>query len=577
MTTNKSSANLLTLNSYWSKKVVFPIFLFTIGMLIFTFIYSFIGASVESQKRTELIVDTLSQLISQPLSTGDNIEVLKRISPIAKENDIGVMVTDLRNELVSIFPSGTSITSVEKGAKRVEKSIKKNGVFIGRVLVFEANRRIPLAKYIAASFVFLSILTFFILYLLQNVKPIIFDISSLSSWIKVGSSSEKRRSFKFEEVDEAYQTILQQSKQALEIERVKASSEIASQVAHDIRSPLSALDLVVGALEDLPEEKRIVIRSALQRIKDIANNLLQNNRVEAEIKSGKDQFQEVKNWLLSDLIESITSEKRTQYRDQLNIEITSKLGENSYGLFAKVNTAELKRVISNLVNNSVEAMKDVEEGWVEIGLTKKDRKYLSLSVKDNGRGISTKVLKRLGEKGVTQGKEGTQSGSGLGVYHAKTVVESWGGQLLIRSKPNQGAEFEIQLPLEEPPSWFVPELEIDKYSTVVVLDDDTSIHDVWKERLKSLKITLLSTSSPESFKLKVKEHSQQASLYLCDYELLGHSDTGLDLIEELQIEKKSVLVTSRFDEEKVRSRFQKLGVRCIPKGLVRLVPIAHKI
>ena len=72
---------------------------------------------------------------------------------------------------------------------------------------------------------------------------------------------------------------------------------------------------------------------------------------------------------ISPVIESVLSEKRTQYRNKMNINIISDLGPNSYGLFSKINKAELKRVLSNLINNSVEAFET--GGEVKINLSKK--------------------------------------------------------------------------------------------------------------------------------------------------------------------------------------------------------------
>ena len=67
---------------------------------------------------------------------------------------------------------------------------------------------------------------------------------------------------------------LYKKKHNLEIEFAKT----AAQVSHDIKSPLAALDMVVFSFIELPEDKRILARSAMSRIKDIANNLLQKNR-----------------------------------------------------------------------------------------------------------------------------------------------------------------------------------------------------------------------------------------------------------------------------------------------------------
>ena len=77
------------------------------------------------------------------------------------------------------------------------------------------------------------------------------------------------------------------------------------------------------------------------------------------------------------------------------------------------------------------------------------------------------------------------TGSGLGLYHARMAVESWGGKLLIRSQQGKGTSVGISIPETVAPSWFVPFLQVPARGTrVVVLDDDPSIHNLWEERLK---------------------------------------------------------------------------------------------
>lgn len=361
----------------------------------------------------------------------------------------------------------------------------------------------------------------------------------------------------------------------LRLKTMEALSSQATQVVHDIRSPLTALDMALSDIPELSENKRILIRNASQRIHDIANNLLRKNfhKKKGEKQKSKEDTTQVTTTLLSSLVETITSEKRSQFRSKIEIEINQVLDADSYGLFAEVNPSELKRIISNLVNNSVEAI--TGPGRIEIGLSDG-----LLFVKDNGKGIPPEVLAKFGEKGVSYGKEGTQSGSGLGVYHAKTTVESWGGQLYATSILNKGATFTLKLPLVEPPSWFVSSLELTPNTQIVVLDDDVSIHQIWKERLETLKnkknqYEIFSLSTTEDLQTWVKNNKTDNALFLCDYELIGSKKTGLDIIEELKLQKRSILVTSRFEEDEIKNRCIKLGVRCIPKGLANLVPIKN--
>ena len=69
---------------------------------------------------------------------------------------------------------------------------------------------------------------------------------------------------------------------------------------------------------------------------------------------------------------------------------------------------------------------------------------------------------------------------------------------------------------------------------------------------------------------KIKRYS---SLFLVDFELLGHKETGIELIENLNISSSAILVSSRYEEKGVRQQAEKNNVRIIPKSMAALVPI----
>jgi len=365
-------------------------------------------------------------------------------------------------------------------------------------------------------------------------------------------------------------------------EREKAFSELARQVAHDVRSPLAALETMGNDISILPEQHRAIIRSAVSRVRDIANNLLDKHR-EAAIdgKTGIDgQSATVINngcsaCLISSLIDPLLTEKRMQFRSNPGIEIEGHFADASYGLFASINPAEFKRVLSNLINNAVEALG--EKGSVAVNLSGIGNTAV-LEVRDTGAGIAPDLLLKLGKKGETHGKPG---GSGLGLFHAITTVESWGGRLEIISAVGKGTTLAITLPLVRPPGWFVPNLHLLPGCTVVVLDDDTSIHQIWQGRFASLRvknahIETFYFTTPEELQRWVAENPslKQNTLYLTDYELQGSKKTGLSMIEELNIKERSILVTSRFEEKHILEDCLKLKVRLIPKGLVGFMPIS---
>jgi signal transduction histidine kinase len=367
--------------------------------------------------------------------------------------------------------------------------------------------------------------------------------------------------------------------------REQAASEamirLSAQVAHDIRSPLAALDAAFKNTLDLPEEQRVMVRHAVNRIRDIANNLLEKNRQQAKAASGVHNLSggdgaggPLETHLLSSLMDPVITEKRLQFESKSGINIDLGLSQSSYGLFAKIRPVEFKRMISNLVNNAVEALG--EKGAVNLGLAY-ENKNITITVFDNGKGVPPEVLSKLGQRGETHGKSG---GSGLGLYHARTSVESWGGALHIESAIGKGTTVTLTLPAARPPDWFVSGLELGPNSTVVILDDDTSIHQVWQGRFESLRVKehglqIHHFSAPDELRGWVKNNAlvAQTALYLTDYELIGYKETGLSLVEELNLGPQAILVTSRYEEKQVLADCLRLKVRMIPKGLAGLIPM----
>jgi signal transduction histidine kinase len=405
------------------------------------------------------------------------------------------------------------------------------------------------------------------------------EIARSGRWdLRLGVQGRDEIGVLAEKFDDMLERLSSSQAELASAEREKALVELARQVAHDIRSPLAALDSVVGKIAQIPEDDRILIRSAVNRIKDIANDLLETNRRQRPASSMDASAADPAGvQLLSSLIDPLITEKRMQFRSRIGVSINSRIDSESYGLFAQVRPREFKRVLSNLINNGVEALGEKGTVWVSLSA---DPGTLRLEVRDSGKGIPPEILATLGRRDETYGKS---EGSGLGLFHARKAAEAWGGSLELRSEPGRGTSVVLTIPRARTPEWFVAVLELDPRATVVVLDDDTSIHQVWQGRLESLqsKGAIFRTchfSSPTELRKWVQDDPGRArdAVYLVDYELLGDRETGLSLIAELELGRQAILVTSRFEERAILEECVRLGARMIPKGLAGFVPIHVK-
>ncbi len=363
---------------------------------------------------------------------------------------------------------------------------------------------------------------------------------------------------------------------SLKMQVLEANASMAAQVAHDIRSPLVALDAALESTAALPEKQRAVVRHSLNRIRDVANGLLERNRRQQSTAgaAGADTGEPLETRLLSSLIDSVISEKHAQYSSKPGIEIDFKPTKESYSVFAVIQPVEFGRLLSNLVNNAVEALEDT--GKVDVRLTEEGNNVL-LSIADNGKGIPPEILTKLGKKGETHGKAG---GSGLGLYHARTTAESWGGSLSIDSVPRKGTTVTLALPKAPAPYSFVSALELVLGRPVIILDDDLGIHNLWQKKfepvgLKEHNIEVIYFSEPAGLRAWVKAEPTKAKTALClfDYELSGHTDTGLSLAEELNLCPRTILVTGRSEEKQLMEACARLKVRSLPKSLLEFVTV----
>src|SRR5690606_25318494 len=203
----------------------------------------------------------------------------------------------------------------------------------------------------------------------------------------------------------------------------------------------AALNMAIEDISALPEKNRILLKMAIQRIQDIANNLLRNTQ-------GND-LNGLETTYIYPSLDEILSEKRLEFKTLSHIEIHGDFVTNQ-ALFSRVNVTLLKQIISNLINNSVEAITN-SKGRITLSLEFELNSAI-IKIEDNGKGIPQEVLLQLGREGLSFGKDSHKtSGFGIGVKHAIDTIKSWEGDINFSSKEGIGTSVTIKLPLIDPP------------------------------------------------------------------------------------------------------------------------------
>ena len=277
----------------------------------------------------------------------------------------------------------------------------------------------------------------------------------------------------------------------------KATSDLAAQVAHDIRSPLAAMGAAARGLQ-LPVGQRELLENSARRIQEIADDLLRRYRAP----SADYGEEKPRPCPLAALLEAALAEKRLQYKDRAGVKILFESGAG--GARAVVEPKGFQRLVSNLVNNAVEAFDG--GGTVTVTLSEGGG-GVTVAVRDDGRGIPPELLPRLGQKGETHGKAG---GTGLGLYHARASAEGWGGRLEIASAPGGGTTVSLVL----------PSVAVAAVRSTVLLDDDPLVHLNWKLAAKAAGAGLKAFETPGDFYSALGSLPKDTPIYI-DSELGG--------------------------------------------------------
>ena len=265
------------------------------------------------------------------------------------------------------------------------------------------------------------------------------------------------------------------------------------------------------------------------------------------------------------------SEKRIVYSDK-KIKFELMIDNNAYMQFSKVNSVEFQSVISNLINNSVESI--TSSGKISISLENKNQ-FLTIIIEDNGCGMSEDILKKAMEGGMSTKPQGL----GLGLSSSIRSIKNWGSTCDIHSKIGEGTKISIQMQISEAPNWFPQNIKLSKNSVLVILDDDQSIHDILCHRLSSLlsahdNIKIINFKDPYKFIEFYNNYGEDKIIsFLFDYEFIGSNLNGIDIIDKFKLTANSTLVTSRFEDNYVREKCKKSGIKILPKNLAYYVPI----
>jgi two-component system, sporulation sensor kinase B len=221
--------------------------------------------------------------------------------------------------------------------------------------------------------------------------------------------------------------------QLIKVEKLKAVEQMGAAISHEIRNPLTAASGFVQLLADdyLPRHKRKEYLSIVKEELNSAERVIQDYLTFAKPSLASIEELNVKNELkqILNILQPMANQNSVEIITDFSV-----IG------FIKGDKQRFRQCFINILKNAVEAMPNGGYLYIE---THFKQDYITISIRDTGKGMSEEQLVRLGEPYYsTKGSKGT----GLGMMVVYSIVRAMNGSIKVESEMNVGTTFHIKFP-----------------------------------------------------------------------------------------------------------------------------------
>ncbi|UCB51787.1 MAG: GAF domain-containing protein [Candidatus Zixiibacteriota bacterium] len=238
---------------------------------------------------------------------------------------------------------------------------------------------------------------------------------------------------KVQKLSEANRKIAESSRRLLKVERLSVLGQITSQVAHELRNPMTIIGGFAHSIlkkmdaSDPNHEYIKIIAKQTERMENVLDNVLNFSKPERshlEIAS------------LNDLVYQ-TIEMMEPEIDSSKITITTSASRNLSSV--RVNPDLIRQALLNIFRNAVWAM---PQGGILSVATRQTESWVKIEVKDTGFGISHEHMSKVFDSFFTTKPEGC----GLGLTISSEIIKNHGGRIGVESSQGKGSTFYVELP-----------------------------------------------------------------------------------------------------------------------------------
>ncbi len=233
--------------------------------------------------------------------------------------------------------------------------------------------------------------------------------------------------------------LAESAKQLAQTERESAWREMARQIAHEIKNPLTPMKLSIQHVMRMKKDSK---PGWEDKVDDLSKSLMEQIDTLALTASEFSNFAKLSKAEQAKVnIPTLLCEQLTLFAGYENITINLNVSDSDIVVMGY--REQLQRVFTNLIKNAIQAIGE-QQGVIDIDVTKSD-KTCTVRIEDNGHGISPEKQKYLFQPNFTTKSGGT----GLGLAISRNIIENIGGTISFKSAVKGGAIFTVTIPLAE--------------------------------------------------------------------------------------------------------------------------------
>ncbi|MFY8008493.1 MAG: sensor histidine kinase [Flavobacterium sp.] len=219
-------------------------------------------------------------------------------------------------------------------------------------------------------------------------------------------------------------------------EREQAWREMAKQVAHEIKNPLTPMRLTVQSFQRKFDANDPNLK---QKLDDYSKTLIQQIDTMSAVASAFSNFASMP----AQQNETLNVVEVVEFSLDIFNEDFIRFESNSDEIITVMDRTQLIRIITNLVKNAIQAIPEEQEDKAVLVSVNAEEDNVIIAVKDNGIGINTENTERIFEPKFTT----KTSGMGLGLGIIKNIIENYKGTITFESELGKGSKFIVSLPI----------------------------------------------------------------------------------------------------------------------------------